>query len=122
MNTQEKIEHLKAARALILVPEHWLKYMLFHKNSVTEQEGFCLIGALIGSFAPSPERAFQFMEGGHERAAATYVYELSETLLPAKGRGAWDYLVDWNNAPEREHQEVLDLLDQAIHRLETTGV
>ena len=103
-----ELEILKKSRELSAKPENWIQKCLWGDgkgNAVdpTEAVCFCLDGAI--------DKVCQSI---NERCLDEYEMKVVNLL----GFKHLRELYDWNDAPERTHQEVLNLLDQTIARLE----
>lgn len=101
------IDVLKAARTLLGPASAWIQgnyaqgphgpVGLYARGTCQ----WCLMGALIA--CSTPEDAY---------SAAYFMLSVDSRLPP------WQQLITWNDAPERTHADVLDLLDRTIARIE----
>jgi hypothetical protein len=119
ITTTDKLEALRKVRDLLAVPERWTKEadardaegresdenLFIYEGVSFVATCWCLSGA-VHLVAP----------GAHLMA------EFSRTLgvPPDGGSLGRCSVVDWNDAPERTHADVLKLIDDTIVRLETT--
>lgn len=102
-DTLTDLQILREARGLIDAPEKWGK----GGYCVDSESGprYCFGGAL--SFAATGDAGPRLM--------GLYFQHRLARLLGFEDRGD---LIDWNDSPDRTHQEVLDRLDAWIRRLE----
>ena len=103
-----ELEILKKSRELLAKPENWIQKCLWGDgkgNSVYSEEAvcFCLDGAIDKVCRSINE---------------TCLDEYEMKVVNFLGFKHLRELYDWNDVPERTHQEVLNLLDQTIARLE----
>lgn len=98
-----KLTILKGARAILDSPNRWTRRSYARDANgrpVPIMDGkacsFCLVGAL--------GRAAGGLAGAH----------LAERILSDE---LMDYAPDWNDDPERTHEEVIAVLDAAIEKL-----
>lgn len=101
------VETLKAARALIAAPEHWVRnsWAMTADNRACQPTNpiavkFCALGAL------------RHVDGEHERNAEWFLEDASHTLRP----GATVIFI--NDHPDFGHDQVLRIYDLAIKAAE----
>jgi hypothetical protein len=110
---------LKAMRELLAVPERWTKLAGGRLRDGSECQptnrhvmSVCLVGAECR------------IRETDQLPVASACEELGKLLSPWNGDPAWAHYenakaaMDWQNAPERTHAEVLALLDRAIAQVE----
>lgn len=102
------IEILKKARELLSDPARWCQ-------NVSARS---LEGKAVGYAAPT---AFSFCMFGAIWNSAPRLSLIPDEKVAAVFGLAADDLVEWNDAPERTHAEVLQRFDEAIARLEAAG-
>jgi hypothetical protein len=102
------LDFLRAWRAVLAVPARWTRHALARRAGGSscaptdpEAASWCLLGA----------RAYISTSTAAKAAGYTAMLEVVFSLPPGFNRVA-----DWNDAPNRTHAEVLDLLDRASAR------
>jgi hypothetical protein len=120
MKEDEMLQHdaeqirdcLLATRALLSDPEHWCQKMAAqdkYGNYIyfrdPDAKKWCLAGAV---FVMSDEKRYN-------KHISVPVKNFLEDILVAK---TGEVIETWNDAPERSHQDVLDILDKAIFQIE----
>ena len=105
-----ELEILKKTRELLAKPENWIQKCLWGDGKgkgnyvePTEAVCFCLDGAI--------DKVCQSI-------GETCLDEYEMKVVNLLGFKSLRELYDWNDVPDRTHQEVLDLLDQTIAKLE----
>lgn len=82
-------------------------------------QGDLALDADGNSVSPDDDRACSWcLLGATEHVAINYHLSLSADIALGATLGA--DVDEWNDAPERKHAEVLDLIDRTIARLEAT--
>lgn len=104
-------EYLAQVRALVDTPEKWTQWAA-HRTLEDGSECFCVLGAL---WEPATVARGPFTPD-HALAAEALLTELimrrNERILgPESG---WLVPARWNDHPSRRHEQVLELMDDAI--------
>lgn len=90
---QEVANTLKDAK--LLIEGGWIQHRTAHRNPVTGRISYCLTGAVDASCAASSRK---------------YYASLDFLRMAIRQESA----VQWNDAPERTKEEILDALTKAI--------
>lgn len=105
-------ETLRRAKALIDAPEKWLK----HEQNNAAMTAFCFHGALSMAISGAP-----YVQHDNEPAYLLFCRANPEGFqCRYPGLTVRDH-VNWNNAPERTHAEVMAAFDRAIALAESEG-
>ena len=102
---------LIAARALIAEPGRWTQGATARRAADNTSTG-----------ASSPDSARWCMRGAIQAAnRGTWINENAAVERLCDVLGDPESLADWNDAPERRHEDVLAAFDKAIAALDATG-
>jgi len=113
---QVAVEILKNVRELLATPGQWTQ----DPEQLGEPDKYCLFTATgVGYIQASNATSYVSKTAGMQLADATIFHMVSK-----RGAKQYDDLVDtianWNDAPGRTLDEVLSVVDEAIHELQQT--